>query len=282
MMRRGDQPRGDAHASPQLLGRYAEGDPSIGPEALWSVEAHLEACADCRAALADAVRLRSPATVSTLDRVRAGLDGELAREPRSLAPRHRYPHLARWTAPTLLRWLAMTAVIVLTGVGFDLANQASGGRYPSLVLLLAPVAPLLGVAATWARGSDPAYELVAATPRAGLYLVLRRTLAVLIGVIPLLAGAGWWVDASPARWLVPSLAFTVGALALGSVVGVPRAAGGLALLWGTVVVAPSLASARPPVVLDPASLPAWAALTAVVALVLVVRRAAYRALPSGA
>jgi hypothetical protein len=149
------------------------------------------------------------------------------------------------------------------------------------VLLLAPVAPLLGVAAAWSRGLDPAHELVTASPRAGLYLVLRRTLAVLVVVIPALAGAGWLVGTSPARWLLPCLAFTAGALALGEVVGLHRAASGLALAWTAVVVAPSLVTARTPVLLEPASLPAWAALTALVAVVAVLRRDAYTGLPSG-
>ena len=102
---------------------------------------------------------------------------------------------------------------------------------PSLLLLLAPVAPLLGVAAAWARGTDPAYELVAATPRAGLYLVLRRTLAVLVVVIPALTVAGCrsarrrlagccraW-RSPPARWRSAAL------------IGVPRAAAVLAAGW---------------------------------------------------
>ena len=173
----------------------------------------------------------------------------------------------------------MTVLVVLAAVGLDLADGA--GRYPSLVLLLAPVAPLLGVAAAWSRGLDPAHELVTAGPRAGLDLVLRRTVAVLAVVIPALAVAGWLVGASPARWLLPCLAFTVGALALGEVVGLHRAASGLALAWAVVVVGPSLLLAWPPVLLAPASLPGWAAATAVAAVVLVVRRHAYTGLASG-
>jgi hypothetical protein len=76
------------------------------------------------------------------------------------------------------------------------------------------------------------------------------------------------------------LAFTVSAIALGEVVGVSRAAAGLALLWSAAVVAPSIVTARLPIVLEPASLPGWVALTAVVAAVLVVRRNAFNRLPN--
>jgi hypothetical protein len=136
------------------------------------------------------------------------------------------------------------------------------------------------VAAAWSRGLDPAYELVVASPRAGLVLVLRRTLAVLAAVIPVLAAAGWLVGASPARWLLPCLAFTVAALALGELIGLHRAATGLALAWVAVVVGPSLVLERTPVLLAPASLPIWAAATAVVAALLIARRRAYTGLAS--
>lgn len=135
--------------------------------------------------------------------------------------------------------------------------------------------------AAWSRGLDPAHELACASPRAGLSLVLQRTLAVLAVVLPVLAAGGLLVGASPARWLLPCLAFTAGALALGGLVGLQRAAIGLALGWVAVVVAPSLITARTPVLLAPASLPGWAGLTVVVVVVLVLRGDRYTQLPSG-
>jgi hypothetical protein len=271
------------HPSTGLVDRYAEGDTTIAPDALWALEAHLETCAACRDHLSNTVTVHAPDVTALVDRVFVGLgpsldDTPVARPRRSARWRWLARRTIRWVAPTLLRYIAMTVVMVLVAVGFDLVARAAG-RQPSLVLLVAPVAPLLGVAAVWARGADPAHELVAATPRAGLYLVLRRTLSVLIVVIPVLALAGSVVGASPVRWLVPCLAFTVSALALGEVIGVPRAAAGLALLWSAAVVAPSLATARLPVVLEPVSLPGWAALTAVVAVVLVLRRRSYTGMP---
>jgi hypothetical protein len=171
-------------------------------------------------------------------------------------------------------------LVVLTAVGLDLVDGGAAGRFPSLVLLLAPVAPLLGVAAAWSRGVDPAHELVVACPRAGLDMVLRRTVVVLVVVIPALGVAGWVVGASPAVWLLPCLAFTAGALTLGEVVGLHRAATGLAMSWVAVAVGPSLVMGRPSVLLAAAGVPAWAAVTAAVTAVLLARRRAYTALAS--
>jgi hypothetical protein len=111
--------------------------------------------------------------------------------------------------------------------------------------------------------------------------VLRRTLAVLAVVIPVLAAGGMLVGASPARWLLPCLAFTAGALALGELVGLHRAAIGLAVGWVAVAVAPSLITARTSLLLAPASLPGWAGLTVVVVVALLLRGDRYTQLPSG-
>jgi hypothetical protein len=111
-------------------------------------------------------------------------------------------------------------------------------------------------------------------------MVLRRTLAVLVVVIPALTLAGWLAGASPALWLLPCLAFTAGALALGEVIGLRRAAGVLALAWAAGVITPSMLTARTPLLLEPASLPYWAGLIAVTAVALVLRRDAYTGLRS--
>lgn len=264
------------HVPERMLDRYAARDTGIAADVLWAVEAHLESCPACRARLGDAAG-RSPDTVALLERVRVGLDAELA----GAAPVPVRRRRALWVAPALLPRLVMTVLVVLVAVGLDVAGQLTAAGFPSLVLLVAPVAPLLGVAAAWSRGLDPAHELVVASARAGLALVLRRTLAVLVVVIPLLVAAGWLVGASPARWLLPCLAFTGGALALGEVIGLHRAASGLVLVWVAAVVAPSLFTTRLPVVLEPVSLPGWAGVTAVFAIVLVLRRNAYTELPSG-
>jgi predicted anti-sigma-YlaC factor YlaD len=264
------------HISRRQLDRYAGGEPAAA-DVLWALEAHLEACPGCRARLGDAVARHSPDTAALLVRVQERLAIEVARSRQMPAPR-------RWrrsAAPALLPRIAMAVLVILVAFGLDVADRVGGGTRPSMVLLVAPVAPLLGVMAAWSRALDPAYEMVVASPRAGLYLILRRTLAALGAVIPLLFVAGGLVGASPARWLLPCLAFTAGALALGEVVGLHRAAGGLVLLWVLLVIGPSVLTSHSPALLAPASLPVWAALGAAVTAVLLLRRGEYTTLHSG-
>jgi hypothetical protein len=264
------------HVARIMLERYATGGAGLGEDAVWAVEAHLEACAPCRERLAEAVAHNSPETTSLLMLVQANVATELARNPQMPARRHR--RVARWAPPGLWPRLGMTVGVIAAALGLDLAGTSR--VLPSLVLLVAPIAPLLGVAAVWSAGLDPTHELVVASPRAGLYMVLRRTLAVLALVIPALTVAGWVVGASPARWLLPCLAFTAGALALGEVIGLRSAAGALTLAWTVGVIAPSVRSTRTPLLLETASLPYWAGLIAVIAVALVLRRNAYTGLRS--
>ena len=194
-------------------------------------------------------------------------------------PAHRLPRwVCQWAPPELWPRLAMTMLVLAAALGLDLVDSTR--VVPSLVLLVAPVAPLLGVAAAWSGGLDTAHELVVASPRAGLNLVLRRTLAVLLVVVPALAAVGWLAGVSAAAWLVPCLAFTAGALALGELIGLRWAAGVLALAWTAGVITPSVLSARIPLLLEPVSLPYWAGLVAVITVALVARRDAYTRLRS--
>lgn len=262
------------HVPVTVLERYATGGAGIGADAVWAVEAHLEWCAPCRHRLGEAVARHSPETTSLLARVQGNLAAEVARSPRM--PARRLPRrVARWAPPGLWPRLAMTLLVLAAALGLDLVSSSR-----LLVLLVAPVAPLLGVAAVWSAGLDPAHELVVASPRAGLYMVLRRTLAVLVVVIPALTVAGWLAGASPARWLLPCLAFTAGALALGELIGLRWAAGALALAWTAGVITPSMLAARTPLLLEPASLPYWAGVIVVIAVALVLRRDAYAGLRS--
>ena len=250
------------HASAELLRGYADGD-ELAADVTWAVEVHLESCADCRA------KLTTDSVAPLLDQVWANL--EPAPPP---APLRRHRWLTTWATPAMGPWLAMTVLVAMLAL---LADQLITQPYPSLALLLAPIAPVAGVAAAWARGLDPAHELVTATPRAGLYLVLRRTLAVLVVVMPLLAVTTW---TSPLRWLLPSLAFTVATLALGGFVGVRRAAIGLVGGWAVLVVGPSLVRAEVPIVFEPAALGVWAAVLVAGVAVVRLRASVYTRLES--
>lgn len=255
------------HASTDLLRRYAGGDTDLEVGVVWAVEVHLEGCGECRARLAGVATAAGP----LVDQVWAALDLDLDTTP---APARRVRRLATWATPAMVPWLGMTVLVASLAFLVDLALSPD---FPSVALLLAPVAPVAGVAAVWARGLDPAHEVVAATPRAGLYLVLRRTVAVLVTVIPLLALTTW---TSPARWLLPCLAFTVATLALGGFVGVRRAAAGLVAAWAVFVAGPSLVLVRSPIVLEPAAFWAWGAVLVVCAVVVRLRATVYTRLES--
>jgi hypothetical protein len=265
------------HLTDAMLDRYATGAAGFSADALWAAEAHLERCGPCRERLGAAVARHSPETTALLARVQADLASEVARSTQ-MPSRQLRRRVGRWAPPGLWPRLAMTMLVLVAALGLDLAG---GSRvFPSLVLLVAPVVPLLGVAAVWSAGLDPAHELVVASPRAGLYLVLRRTLAVLVVVVPALTVAGWLAGASPAAWLLPCLAFTAGALALGELIGLRWAAAVLVVGWTAGVITPSVLAARTPLLLQPASLPYWAALVAMIVVALVARRDAYTGLRS--
>ncbi len=247
------------HLSGELVRRYARGDTEIPADQLWALETHLETCADCRELLAD----NSDDLSDLLASVWANV------QPDSEPAKHR--RLSTWVTTSALPWLGMTVLVAILATVLDLFARAG----PPLVLLLAPIAPVLGVAAAGARGLDPAYELISSTPRAGLYLVLRRTVSVLVVVIPVLVLAGLSGNVSPALWLLPCLAFSVGTLVLGGWLGMGRAAGGLAAVWALSVVGPSLVQDALPVVLQPVSLPFWGVVVIIGAVVLAVRADAY-------
>ncbi|MFF5178127.1 hypothetical protein ACFY2Q_08895 [Micromonospora sp. NPDC000316] len=264
------------HPTLSEIDSYAEGGPGLDEATVWSIEVHLESCADCRARLAGSTTAASRALIA---QVAAAVDRDIAAGPR---PRSKTlfgtPVRQRWFVAALLPWVAMTAAVLGTAA---LLTQLLP-EMPSFVVLLAPLAPLPGVAAAWSRRVDPAWELVAGTPSAGLTMLLRRTAVVLVLVIPVLTVlAAFGVSrANPALLLLPCLAFTAATLLLGSLVGVQRAAIGLMAAWAAAVVAPSLVTAELPVLLEPAATGAWALLTVVLAALTLLRADSFRRLTS--
>jgi hypothetical protein len=152
----------------------------------------------------------------------------------------------------------------------------SPGDAPSWIVLVAPALPLFGVAAGWSRELDPAWDLVATTPAAGLGLLLSRTLAVLAVVIPAALVAGVATGASGvATWLLPCLGLTASALALGAVMPMAGATALAGSGWAAGVAVPALVAQATPALLEPGWAPAWAALTIAAAAVVAARRTAY-------
>jgi hypothetical protein len=263
------------HASMRIIDGYARGDTDLAADQVWALEAHLEACGVCRDRLSAAVTAEAPAVAALVETVWSGLQGQLPAGPLPRR-RRRAARLSGWVTPAMVPWLAMVGSVTLIALLLDLVGPGSGEV--SLVLLLAPVLPVLGVAASWSQALDPAYELTASVPRAGLYLVLRRTASVLAVVIPALLVGGWATGLMVGQWLLPCLAFTSAALALGTVVGVTRAVVALTSVWAAVVVAPTLATSGTTFALQRDGLPVWGLILVLSIGVVIARRGAYSVL----
>ena len=236
------------HASTRLIGGYAEGA-ELPDDQVWALEAHLESCAVCRARLAEAMPEPVPSLVT-------GVWSTLAPELAGQAPARRrlVSRLMPWATPVMLPWFAMVVLVAAIAVLLD-RTVSLDHQQVTFLQLFAPVLPVLGVAAAWAPGLDPAHELSAASPRAGLHMVLRRTTAVLVVVVPLLTLAGWLTGTTIVLSLLPCLAFTTGTLALGGLIGVRRAALALLLAW-SVAVLPAVVN-QPVWALHGGSVPVW-------------------------
>ncbi|MEU9304764.1 zf-HC2 domain-containing protein [Streptomyces sp. NPDC048269] len=264
------------HASMRIIDGYARGDTDIAADEVWALETHLEACQVCRDRLSAAVTAQAPAVAALVDTVWSGLGPQLAATATMPRRRRWSAWLSAWMTPVMVPWLAMVVSVTLLALLLDLVG--TGSSEVSLVLLLSPVLPVLGVAASWSRGLDPAYELTASASRAGLYLVLRRTASVLAVVVPALLVAGWVTGMTAAQWLLPCLAFTSTTLALGGVVGVTRAALALVAVWAAVVVAPTLAASRTTFALQTGGLPVWGLVLTLGIGVVIARRGSYSVL----
>lgn len=262
-----------SHASAASLAAYAAGDPGLDDATSWAVEVHLEGCAECRQHLAE---FAGPPLRSLLDDVQVMIDKGVRTGPPP-SRRRTWRRLAhRWAAWALIPWAAITTTAVLAAFLLDRTFP----HLPSLVLLLAPVAPLAGMVVTWSRRTDPAWEVIAGTSRAGLELMLRRTLVILATVLPPLAAAGWYLGQSPARWLLPALTLTATTLLLGGRIGVARAAALLGAGWLVAVAVPAIVTARLPVLIQPDSVRGWATAAVIVTVLALLRANDHRRLDS--
>jgi hypothetical protein len=279
---------GSWHPSEDLLAGYSAG--VVDEVGGWSVEAHLQACSECRAAVSahvDGERLaRNRSVVLTLAAVPDG--GWLWR----LACRCGIPdHLLRLLAATssLRRSWLLAVIGVLTVVTGEavLVGHLWPGRgglsgvtsYPAAAqlapfLLVGPLLVLAGVAAAFAPALDPTHQLAVAAPFSGLTLLLARSVSALIAaLVPvvcaafLLPGPGWL----PAAVLLPSLAVCALALAAATTVGPVFAVVASGALWATPLLV--LAVTRSPLVVVQAHGQALSAVVLVAAaLVVFVRR----------
>ncbi|MEV7871536.1 zf-HC2 domain-containing protein [Streptomyces sp. NPDC088124] len=305
------------HVAEALAARYAAG---MAPEPdAWALEKHIEACGACAVRVSAAVR--GTAAGAVLADVRGSLLAAVTSPPPDTggapdsgpgfgrgrgfgrAPAVGFGARVLWAAGPALRgsWLVALVLVAAGAVGLAYATGFAGAR--PLLLALAPVLPPAGVAVSYGRHADPMHEIGAATPGGGLRLLLTRTSVVLAVSLPPLTLVGALLPtAAPgtpvaAAWLLPGLALTLAALALGSYTGYRSAACAVGAAWALALAVPLLRTARagaaaPELVELSAQLARllsgtatqglWAAGAAVCAAVLVARRHSFdRPAPGG-
>ncbi|MEU6878043.1 zf-HC2 domain-containing protein [Streptomyces sp. NPDC046712] len=297
------------HVTDSLAARYASGS-AAEPDA-WSLEKHVEVCGGCAARVSAAVRAGGAGPVladvraALLDTVRTeavsrqpkavpghpGLRTDTAAVPghpglggSGLSPASRWARVL-WAAGPALRgaWLVALLVVVAAAVGLAYGAGFHGAR--PVLLAVAPVLPLAGVAVSYGRHADPMYEIGVATPSGGLRLLLTRAAAVLGVCVPVLTAAGALLPPvtgvpGAAAWLLPGLALTLAALALGSFVGCRAASATLTGGWllavtGPVLGRPGATGELARYLSGPAAQGGWAAAAVLCAGLLALRRRSF-------
>ncbi|SBU92918.1 hypothetical protein YW5DRAFT_04154 [Streptomyces sp. Ncost-T6T-1] len=320
-MRRGSPGGPGWHVGGELAARYAAG--TAAESDAWSLEKHVEACAACASLVSSAVRAGvetgpvlagiraavlaravpavspvtpvraaavAPAEVRAEGGPRAGAGAGTTGVPPRLSRAPRRAVRVLWAAGPALRgaWLVALVVVALGAVALSY-GAGLGASVRPLLLVTAPVLPLAGVALSYGRHTDPLYEVVASTPSGGLRLLLTRTAAVLAVSVPALTLAGAALPPSAGgpgavAWLLPGLALTLAALALGSFVGCRRGAAMVGAVWLALVVVPAaggapagaaLMSEAAPWFDGPAVQGCWAAGALAGALLLAARRRSF-------
>jgi hypothetical protein len=233
------------HLEPEWLERYARGD--LDQARSFSVEAHLPACADCRAQVAHLV---DPARMERVwDAIDLAIDAPAVPAAERVLRRLGVPEgTARLVAMTpALRpsWLISVAAVLVFGL---IAAGARGEVGVMLFLLAAPLLPVAGVAVAYGPHVDPGHEIGVAAPVDALRLVLLRAAAVLVMSVVLAALAALGLpglDWTAAAWLLPALGLTLVALGLATTIGPVPAATLVGTVWAAAVLAAWRSSGDP-------------------------------------
>jgi hypothetical protein len=272
--------QGGWHAAETELSGYVVG--STPPMLAASIEAHLLACAGCRARLA---RLAGETErTQAWERLADSIDRPSPRLVERLPGQH---WLARSTIATpAMLWSALAAVVLVGLVPLLTALLAADAGLLAL-LIVAPLAPVAAVAIAYRGWADPVGEMSLAAPAAGLRLVAMRALVVSLVALPLSFAVFWvvdrWVEDIPmsvvAAWCLPGLALAALVLLAGTtrfdpvvVAAVVSAAWGFAAATAATV----RRTLRPEIFIDIIASPAVQVAALVVALAALLLTAARR------
>ena len=175
------------------------------------------------------------------------------------------------SAPALHAAWVSGLVVVIAFVTVAATFADVGGLL--LFLLVAPLVPVVGVAASYGPGYDPSYEVALVSPYATVRMVLLRAAAVLLTSVPLvvlaglpLPGAAWIAVA----WLLPAAGFIAVVLTASNWVEPSYAAVAVGASWFAAVVW-AVRDGDPAAVLAPTALAIYLAMLAVAVLTLLHR-----------
>ena len=223
------------HTDDTLLDAYVAGALDALEGA--SVEQHLLVCTECRARMAGVV---DPVSLELgWDRVRTGMERPLQPVTIRLARKLGLtePSSILLTASASLRTAWLSASFIALGFAVIATNFTDGNSvWP--FLLVAPLVPVIGVAASYGPAGDPLENLIVTSPYGRQRLIMVRTLGVLVTSLPAAFGLGLllpgpeWIAAA---WLGPALAMVPILLAVAAFVGPRAAASILALAWSATV-----------------------------------------------
>jgi len=262
------------HLDEATLRAYVEGHPLNVVGA--SVEAHIVVCPTCR------VRLGELMPHEAVDRAWSAIRAHVESPRRSIPER-----LIRWFGISVETARILVAVPAFRGAWLlglftvtlfaGLAALFAGDYGLALFLIVAPLAPVAGVAASFGGDADPCHELVTVTPYSAVRVLLLRTAGVLATSLPitLLAGLALpgpaWVGVA---WLPPAAAGVTLTLLLAPVFGSTVPAAALAACWSAAVVFASRVS-DPIEVVEPTMQLVFAVLTLAAVAALAVRQPSF-------
>ncbi len=224
-----------AHIDEHLLIGYCR--LSVNASTAAAIEAHLMTCADCRVGLG-AVAATAGGGSDELELMWGEILHRVDRPRRSITERllgtvgvgESTARLLATTPALRVAWLAAVALVA----AFAVAADGFDGERPWLLLVVAPLLPLVGVVTAYGPALDPTYEVSVAAPLSGLRLTLIRTIGVLATTVPVLLvativtpGTGW----APLGWLLPGLALVSVTLALSSWISPERAGCAVGVAW---------------------------------------------------
>ncbi len=224
------------HIDVSVLESYAAGRST--PVGGASVEAHLMDCRECGAVLRELMP-REPldrawrAIRAHVEEPRAGI---VERVLGGLGISSESARLLAAVPAFRGAWLLSVFTVLVFAGGAALFAEDTGLM---LFLVVAPLIPVAGVAASFGGDADPAHELVTVTPYSSVRLLLLRTGGVLASSIPAtvlfglaLPGPAWLAVA----WLTPAVAGIALTLAASPYLGTSTTAAAVGAVWSLAVI----------------------------------------------